>query len=383
MKRRKNPKRARWGVLRGLLILIVLAAIVAAAWFGFEYLRFRDAPLAVRAANQTVEIAKGENFRDIVHDLRAARLSRAPPLYWRVLAEQLGVTGKLHAGEYALPSGITARRLLEDMAAGRVLQRKVTLVEGWTFQQVRALLAAAPKLAQPGARLSDKELMTRIGAQTQGPEGEFMPDTYDYVFGMSDLDVLARAHAAMQQYLAAQWPGRDPSIPLQTPYQALILASIVEKETAQPGERPEIAGVFERRLKIGMKLETDPSVIYGMGAAYTGNIRKSDLETDTPYNTYMRAGLPPTPIALPGRAAIEAVLHPALGNALYFVARGDGSHAFAATLEEHNRNVALYQLHRAPAANPPPTHTVRKSTGAKRGIGKRRTHKSGHGSARP
>lgn len=352
MKRRQSRDRrhARGGALRRLLkllaILIVLAAIAVIAWFGFDYSRFADAPLAVRSSAQTIEIGKGESFKAIVSDLRDARLSVAPPLYWRVLAEQLGVADKLHAGEYALGPGITARELLEDMAAGRVLQRRVTLVDGWTFQQARAALAQAPKLTQTGATLSVDALMTKIGAPGENPEGRFMPDTYDYVRGMSDLDVLQRAHAAMQKYLDAQWSKRDPTIPLQTPYQALILASIVEKETARPQERPQIAGVFERRLKIGMKLETDPSVIYGMGANYRGNIRKRDLITDTPYNTYTRGGLPPTPIALPGRAAIDAVLHPVPGDALYFVARGDGTHVFAATLAEHNHNVALYQLHR-------------------------------------
>jgi UPF0755 protein len=335
-------------VLGFVLLLIVLATIAAAAWFWSDYSRFRDAPLAVRSTEQTIEVAKGESFRDILHDLRAADLSHAPPLYWRVLAEQLGVAGKLHAGEYALPRGISARTLLEDMAQGKVLQRRITLVEGWTFRQVRAALAAAPKLEHDAADLSDAELMVKLGAGGLNPEGEFMPDTYDYVRGMSDLDVLKRAHAAMQGYVDAQWSKRDPSVPLQTPYQALILASIVEKETAQPNERPEIAGVFERRLKIGMKLETDPTVIYGMGATYNGNIRKSDLQTDTPYNTYTRTGLPPTPIALPGRAAIDAVLHPAPGDALYFVARGDGTHQFSATLEEHNRAVREYQLGHKP-----------------------------------
>ncbi|MEO6968163.1 MAG: endolytic transglycosylase MltG [Rhodanobacteraceae bacterium] len=345
----------RGGALRGLLILIVLAAMAVIAWFGYDYSRFADAPLAVRTSGQTFEIAKGESFKDIVRDLRNAGLSAAPPLYWRALAEQLGVAGSLHAGEYALPRGITARTLLQDMAQGLVLQRRVTLVEGWTFVQVRAALAAAPKLAQTGAGSPVADVMKMIGAKGEQPEGRFMPDTYDYVLGMSDLDVLKRAHLAMQKYLAAQWPQRDPSIPLQSPYQALILASIVEKETAQGAERARIAGVFERRLKIGMKLETDPSVIYGLGAAYDGKIHNRDLQTDTPYNTYTRAGLPPTPIALPGRAAIDAVLHPAQGDALYFVARGDGTHAFAATLAEHNHNVAQYQLHQDPASMPSST----------------------------
>lgn len=342
MKPRKRSVAGR--VIGFVLLLIVLAASAAAAWFWTDYSRFRDAPLAMRSNEQTIEVAKGESFRDVVHDIRTADLSRAPPLYWRVLAEQLGVAGKLHAGEYALSQGITPRTLLQNMAQGKVLQRRITLVEGWTFRQVRAALATAAKLDHAAAQLPDAEVMVKIGAGGQNPEGEFMPDTYDYVRGMSDLDVLERAHSAMQDYLAAQWARRDPSIPLQTPYQALILASIVEKETAQASERPEIAGVFERRLKIGMKLETDPTVIYGMGATYNGNIRKSDLQADTPYNTYTRTGLPPTPIALPGRAAIDAVLHPAAGDALYFVARGDGTHQFSATLAEHNRAVQKYQL---------------------------------------
>lgn len=345
MKRRRSIASRAFGFV---LLVIVLAAIAAAVWFWSDYSRFRDAPLAVRSGEQTIEVAKGESFRDIVHDIRGADLSHAPPLYWRVLAEQLGVAGSLHAGEYALPRGISARTLLEDMAQGKVLQRRITLVEGWTFRQVRAALAAAPKLEHSATQLSDAAIMARIGAGGQNPEGEFMPDTYDYVRGMSDLDVMKRAHEAMQEYVDGQWGKRDPSIPLQTPYQALILASIVEKETAQPDERPEIAGVFERRLKIGMKLETDPTVIYGMGAAYDGKIHTRDLQTDTPYNTYTRAGLPPTPIALPGRAAIDAVLHPAAGDALYFVSRGDGTHQFSATLAEHNRAVAKYQLGHKP-----------------------------------
>ena len=342
MKRRKHSMAGR--AVGFVLLLIVLAAAAAAVWFWSDYSRFADAPLVVRGNGQIIEVARGESFRDVVHDLRSANLSHAPPLYWRVLATQLGVAGRLHAGEYALPHGISPRTLLEDMAQGKVLQRRITLVEGWNFRQVRAALAAAPKLDHAAAGLSDAELMTKIGAGGQNPEGEFMPDTYDYVLGMSDLDVLKRAHQAMQDYLSVQWSGRDPSIPLQTPYQALIMASIVEKETAQPSERPEIAGVFERRLKIGMKLETDPTVIYGLGASYDGKIHTRDLQTDTPYNTYTRAGLPPTPIALPGRAAIHAVLHPAPGDALYFVSRGDGTHQFSATLAEHNRAVRKYQL---------------------------------------
>jgi UPF0755 protein len=335
--------------LRLVLVVILLAIAGAVAWGAFEYLHFTRAPLNVEAKGQTLEIARGEGFNDIVRQLHDEKLTYAPPLLWRALAMRLGVVNRLHAGEYALAPGMTPRVLLENMAAGRVLHRRVTLVDGWTFAEVRQALANAPRLKHQLGRLDDAAVMAKFGdaggsPEGRSPEGEFMPDTYDYVLGMSDMDILGRAHKAMQEFLAREWAARDTSVPLDDPYQALILASLVEKETAVASERPRIAGVFERRLKIGMKLDTDPSVIYGMGKAYDGNIRKSDLETDTPYNTYTRAGLPPTPIALPSRAAIHAVLHPAAGDALYFVAKGDGTHQFSATLAEHNAAVRKYIL---------------------------------------
>jgi UPF0755 protein len=329
---------------RALLLVILLAIVAAIAWAGITYLHFARTPLDVRAAGQSVEIARGEGFNGIVSQLRQEKLTHAPPLLWRALAMRLGVANKLHAGEYALAPGMTPTVLLENMAAGKVLHRRVTLVDGWTFAQVRQALQRAPKLAHDIEGLTDAQVMAKLDDASQSPEGEFMPDTYDYVLGMSDLDILERAHKATQLFLADEWARRDTSISIQQPYQALILASLVEKETAVAAERPQIAGVFERRLKFGMKLDTDPSVIFGMGAAYTGNIHKSDLETDTPYNTYMRAGLPPTPIALPSRAAIHAVLHPAAGDALYFVAKGDGTHEFSATLAEQNTAVRKYIL---------------------------------------
>jgi UPF0755 protein len=329
---------------RALLLVILLAIVAAIAWAGITYLHFTRTPLNVRTTGQTLEIAKGEGFNGIVAQLRQDKLTDASPLLWRALAMRLGVANKLHAGEYALAPGMTPTVLLENMAAGKVLHRRVTLVDGWTFAQVRQALQRAPKLAHDIGNLSDQQVMAKLGDASQSPEGAFMPDTYDYVLGMSDLDILQRAHKAMQSFLADEWAMRDTSIWIQQPYQALILASLVEKETAVPAERPQIAGVFERRLKLGMKLDTDPSVIFGMGATYAGNIRKSDLETDTPYNTYMRAGLPPTPIALPSRAAIHAVLHPAAGDALYFVAKGDGTHEFSATLAEQNAAVRKYIL---------------------------------------
>lgn len=326
--------------------LVLLGACAAGVWLWADWSRFADAPLAIGAQGRTVEVARGMTLKDIVQALRAQEVSAAPAWYWRALAARMGVAGHLHAGEYALDPGLTPRTLLERMAAGRVLQHRLTIVEGWTFRQLRDELRRADKLEHATADLGDDEVMRRLGFPGEAPEGRFLPETYAYVKGDSDLDVLRRAHEAMQKYLAVQWAQRDPAVPLETPYQALVLASIVEKETGRGEERAEIAGVFERRLKLGMRLQTDPAVIYGLGSEYDGNLRKRDLEADTPYNTYTRAGLPPTPIALPGKAAIAAVLHPAPGDALYFVARGDGTHQFSATLEEHNRAVARYQLGR-------------------------------------
>ncbi|WP_424683920.1 endolytic transglycosylase MltG [Frateuria sp. YIM B11624] len=343
MGRKKRKGRAAWRILAWVLLLAVLAAVVA-GWYDFE--RFSRTPLAVGAQRQTLDVERGSNLRGIVAQLRARGLTHAPSLYWRVLAERMRVADRLHAGEYALDPGTTPGQLLDAMAAGRVLQRDFTIVDGWTFHQLRDALAKVPTLRHDGAALDDAELMRRIGAPGEMPEGRFLPETYAYVKGDSDLDILKRAHQAMVRTLAELWPGRDKDLPLASAYDALILASIVEKETGRADERPRIAGVFVRRLQNHMLLQTDPAVIYGMGEAYAGNIRRSDLVADTPYNTYLHAGLPPTPIALPGRPAIEAALHPAPGDALYFVARGDGSHVFASSLAEHNRNVACYQLKR-------------------------------------
>jgi len=332
--------------LRGLLLLLVLALAAALAVGWNDYQRFSTSALNVSPQQRSIDISRGTSFKGIVATLRQQRLTTASPWYWRLLAERMHVAGKLHAGEYALAPGITPRQLLADMAAGRVLQRNFTIVDGWTFGELRRALAQAEVLQHDTAGLDDATIMQRIGAGGEAPEGRFLPETYAYVKGDSELDILRRAHAAMERTLATLWPGRAPGLPLDTPYQALILASIVEKETGRADERAKIAGVFVRRLENHMLLQTDPSVIYGMGARYDGNIRRSDLAADTPYNTYTRPGLPPTPIALPGRPAIEAALHPAAGGALYFVARGDGSHVFSDTLAEHNRNVDCYQRKR-------------------------------------
>jgi len=267
-------------------------------------------------------------------------------LMWRVLARELGVAGKLHAGEYAIEAGATPRSLLRKMAAGDVIQHHFTIVEGWTFAQVRDALTHDALLVQTLGNADDPDVMRRIGDADNAAEGQFLPETYSYVKGMSDVDVLRRAHEALRKTLDKLWSEHPADSPLTSAYQALTLASIVEKETGRADERPQIARVFLTRLKLGMKLQTDPSVIYGLGTGYDGKIHRRDLDTDTPFNTYTRAGLPPTPIAMPGRAALEAVSHPAATNAIYFVARGDGSHEFSSTLEAHNLAVAKYQLHR-------------------------------------
>ncbi len=330
-----------------LLLLVVLLAAGAALVVGWnDYHRFSVAPLNVSAQQNSIDVSRGTSFKGIVAQMRQHGLSTASPWYWRLLAEQMHVAGSLHAGEYALEPGMTPRQLLANMAAGKVLQRNFTIVDGWTFAELRQALAHADRLAHLATALDDAAIMQKIGAAGEAAEGRFLPETYAYVKGDSDLDLLRRAHVAMEKTLSALWPGRDKDLPLATPYEVLILASIVEKETGRADERAQIAGVFVRRLDKHMLLQTDPSVIYGMGARYTGNIRRSDLTTDTPYNTYTRSGLPPTPIALPGKPAIEAALHPAAGDALYFVARGDGSHVFASSLAEHNRNVDCYQRKR-------------------------------------
>jgi UPF0755 protein len=332
-------------ILRLLLVLFVLA-LAAASYLYLDYRKFTQTPLTIAGTDATIDIARGESYRTIVDHLRMSGVTQASPWYWRALGRELRIEGKLHAGEYALTPGLTPRELLRKMAAGDVLQHHFTIVDGWTFKQLRVALASDAGLAQTLTTLSDEDIAHRLGIEDGRPEGWFLPETYSWVKGDADFDVLKQAHAAMQKTLDKLWSARSPDLVLDSPYQALILASIVEKETGRPDERPLIAGVFARRLRFHMRLQTDPAVIYGMGDNYAGNIRKTDLEADTPYNTYTRDGLPPTPIALPGTPALEATLHPAPGDALYFVARGDGSHEFSATLDEHNRAVQKYQLNR-------------------------------------
>ncbi|HKE48022.1 MAG TPA: endolytic transglycosylase MltG [Rhodanobacteraceae bacterium] len=341
----RSTHQAGGAVLRLLVVLVLGVAIAAAAYAWVDYRRFVDAPLTIPRADMTIDVARGAGYRGIVEQLRAQGVTQASPWYWRALGRELAIENRIHAGEYALTPGLTPRELLRKMAAGEVLQHHFTIVDGWTFKQLRLALAADAGLAQTLPGVSDEDIAARLKIEGGKPEGWFLPETYAWIKGDSDFDVLAHAHEAMTKTLDRLWAARAPEVQLESPYQALILASIVEKETGRPDERPLIAGVFVRRLKFNMRLQTDPTVIYGMGDTYAGNIRRTDLEADTPYNTYTRDGLPPTPIALPGTPALEAALHPTPGDALYFVARGDGSHEFSATLDEHNRAVQKFQLH--------------------------------------
>nr|WP_239482056.1 endolytic transglycosylase MltG [Pseudomonas insulae] len=263
-------------------------------------------------------------------------------LYWRFnLSAQ-----PLHSGEYRLVPGQRAIDLIESWRRGEVVQYSLTLVEGWSFRQVRAVLAKQEKLKQTLKDVSDAELMARLGHPGLYPEGRFFPDTYRFVRGMSDLELLKQAYTRLEEVLAEEWAQRADNVPYAEPYQALIMASLVEKETGVPAERQQIAGVFVRRLALGMLLQTDPTVIYGLGERYNGKLTRAHLREATPYNTYVIAGMPPTPIALVGREAIHAALHPEPGKSLYFVARGDGSHVFSDDLEAHNRAVREFQLNR-------------------------------------
>jgi len=346
-----RKRKRHFGVL---FLILMMAAGASAFWLWQRYTGFADAPLSGIEAGESVVIEPGDSLPVVLRKLREVGVSDGEILEWRVLARQLRADGKLQVGEYALEPGTSARELLKAMRDGKVVQRRFTIVEGWNIRELRAALATATPLKQDARELDDAALMKALGRPGQHPEGRFLPETYQYTRGDSDLDVLKRANAAMDKALAAAWAKRQPDTVLKTPDEMLVLASIVEKETGIASERPQIAGLFERRLRIGMRLQTDPTVIYGI-PDYDGNIRRSDLLADTPYNTYTRDGLPPTPIAMPGADALNAVANPAKGDTLYFVAVGDGSgrHVFSRTLAEHNAAVREYvQRYRDNARSP-------------------------------
>ncbi|NND58744.1 MAG: endolytic transglycosylase MltG [Gammaproteobacteria bacterium] len=325
-------------------IVLMLAIVVAAGLLGQQrWQGFVDGALPIDS-DTTYVIEPGTPVLALANDLqRHGWIDRPNWFVW--LARLQGDTARIRAGEFAVPAGATPRQLLEVFTGTDVVQHSFTIIEGSTFAEIRASLQETEAIALTlDPTTTDAKVMTQIGLAGLHPEGQFLPETYYFTRGTTDADLLRRAHRAMRETLEELWPQRAADIPLDTPYEALIMASIIEKETALDSEREQISGVFARRLKTGMRLQSDPTIIYGMGDNYDGDIRRRDLTNDTPYNTYTRNGLPPTPIAMPGRASIAAALNPAPGSALFFVAtgNGDGSHHFSATLAEHNRAVQRY-----------------------------------------
>jgi len=317
------------------LAAIVMLAGITLAWWAHRPLRWSGAQVEFT-------IPPGTSVPAMAHEIGATGAPVSPVLFY-LLARVTHKGTHLQAGTYSLTQGTTPWQLLGKMERGDVVQIDLVIPEGWTFHQMRTAVAADPDLKQTVSTLSDSELMRAIGAPESDPEGLFCPDTYRFARGTTDLEIYKRAYRTLQRRLAAAWANRAPGLPLKSPYEALILASIVEKETARPEDRPLVAAVFMNRLERGMMLQTDPSVIYGMGDKFDGNLHKQDLLTDSPYNTYTHVGLPPTPIALPGAAALAATLNPPATDALYFVARGDGTSQFSETLEDHNRAVSRFQ----------------------------------------
>jgi UPF0755 protein len=331
---------------RALSLLLVLAALAAAAWLGWLGLGWQMNQPAASTTPVRVEVVPGSSLRTTLLALQAQgalRHARLVELYLRLH----GPTPRLQSGTYELAPHASAREVLDQLINGRVVLESLTVVEGWSFAQMRSALDAHAAVAHQLRGLSAQQLMEALGHPGEAAEGRFFPDTYRFAAGTSDRRILERAYERMQAELEAAWSGRELDLPLANADEALILASIVEKETGREDERPKVAAVFVNRLRLGMRLQSDPTVIYGLGESYDGHIHSRDLETDTPYNSYTRGGLPPTPIALPGAAALQATLHPAASDALYFVAtgNGDGSHQFSATLAEHDVALRAY-LHK-------------------------------------
>jgi len=325
-------------MMKRIFALLILLVLLATAWM--SYYAFH--PMSLPTTPFEFDLKQGSSLKGTARQLQhAGLLGQEWPFV--LLARFNGESMQLKAGNYELKHPVSPLQLLQIITKGEFSQRKISIIEGWTFKQFRSELNSSRYVAHDTIGLTDIEILQRIGAVEKHPEGLFFPDTYNFVAGSSDLAILRIAYHTMQRRLQETWASRDANLPLHSPYQALILASIVEKETGTASDRGMIAGVFVNRLRKGMQLQTDPTVIYGMGDRFDGNLRKRDLLADTPYNTYRHRGLTPTPIALPGLAALQAALHPARTDALYFVARGDGSSQFSSSLVKHNRAVDQYQ----------------------------------------
>ncbi|WP_250502027.1 endolytic transglycosylase MltG [Caballeronia sp. AZ7_KS35] len=329
--------------LKKCVVAAVLAAVLAAAVAGGVYW-WANRPMELPTPELDVTIKPHSSLRSVSAQLNRGGVPVEPELFV-LMTRVLGLSAQLKSGNYAFKTGITPYAVLEKIARGDVNEYVATVIEGWTLQKMRGELDSNPALKHDTVGMTDTDLLRAIGAaevDKASAEGLFFPDTYLFDKGTSDLAVYKRAYRLMQARLTEAWNTRAPNLPYKTPYEALVMASIVEKETGRAADRPLVAAVFANRLRIGMPLQTDPSVIYGLGPAYGGKLKKKDLQTDTPYNTYTRMGLPPTPIALPGVAALNATLNPASSNALYFVSRGDGSSIFSDNLGDHNKAVDKY-----------------------------------------
>ncbi len=329
--------------MKKLIIVGVFVSLVSFVWIWFSYQQTLDDTLTIKADELSYPIKAGSSLSAVIYDLHKKKIINHPRyLLW--YARINGLSNKMKTGDYRLTKKLTTKEFLDNIFSGKVIQFSLTIIEGWTFQQLLEVVNKHPQIGHTIDKLSKEELMVKLELAGTHYEGQFLPDTYHFPKNLTDVEFLKRAYSAMQTVLKEEWDNRAVGLSYKNSYEALIMASIIEKETGQASEREQISGVFVRRLEKRMRLQTDPTVIYGMGDKYKGNIRKRDLLRDTPYNTYRRHGLPPTPIALPGRDAIHAALHPAESDALYFVARGDGSHQFSATLKEHNNAVIKYQL---------------------------------------
>lgn len=325
-----------------VIFFLFIAVMVGTGWWFWRDMQTQlHAPLNL-AADIDFTITPGMSLQAVCSELRRTELM--PRAYYLLLeARRQNKQGQLQAGEYLIKQGTTPLQLLDQFVSGKVKQYALTLIEGWTFAQVMDAIRNNGHLVQTSGT-SDVQLMLSLGLREQNPEGLFFPDTYFFPGETTDVEILRKAYARMQQILDEEWQRRADGLPYTSPYAALITASLVEKETGLNEERPMIAGVFVRRMQKGMPLQTDPSIIYAMHDMFDGNLRKQDMVINSPYNTYINTGLPPTPIAIAGRASIHAALHPDSGNALYFVAKGGGAHHFSDTLSEHNKAVARYQL---------------------------------------
>ncbi len=324
-------------IKRAMLWVIFALVLAAGALYWYAY-----TPLVMARIPLIFDLKPGSNLLSITRQMQTAGVMREG-LPFRLLARVSGKAGRIKAGFYVLNQPVTPLQLLKKLTGNEANTREIMFVEGWTFAQMRLVLNANPWIRHDTSDMSAQQILQALGVPQKHAEGLFFPATYYIDAGTSDVSILRRAYATMQERLSQAWAQRAPGLPYATPRDALIMASIIEKETAVASERPLVAAVFINRLRLGMRLQTDPTVIYGLGQRYDGNLHKRDLQTDTPYNTYTRAGLPPTPIAMPGLASIIAALHPAPSDDLYFVSKGDGTHFFSNKLSDHNRAVARFQ----------------------------------------